>query len=75
MSSDADDAAAWLTERLGDKLTGKVVLGTDASAYGVDVSALEADGYIIRSFGGETALFARTAEGLDRAARRYAARQ
>ena len=71
-SSDAGDAAAWLTDRLGDKLTDRVVLGTDADAYGIDVSDLEDDGYIIRSLGGEIALFARTADGLDRAARKYA---
>ena len=59
-SSDGADAAAWLTARLGEKLTGRVVLGTDA------------DGYVIRSLGGECALFARTTEGLDRAVRRYA---
>ena len=34
--------------------------------------ALEADGYIIRSLGGEVALFARTTDGLDRAVRKYA---
>ena len=81
-SSDALDAAAWLTERLGDKLTDRVVLGTDADGYGVDVSALEDDGYFIRSFGREDVftrsfgredvLFAKTVDGLDRAARKYA---
>ena len=71
-TSDAFDAAAWLTDRLGDKLTDKLVLGTDADGYGVDVSALEADGYVIRSLGGEVALFARTTDGLDRAVRKYA---
>ena len=70
-SSDAADAAAWLTERLGE-VPGKVVLGTDAADYGVDVSELEDDGYVIRSLGDEVALFARTADGLDRAARKYA---
>ena len=72
-SSDAEDAAAWLAERLGDLLTRRVVIGTDADGYGVDVSALEADGYLIRDCGGdEVALFARTTDGLDRAARKYA---
>ena len=71
-SSDAEDAAAWLGARLGERLTQRVVIGTDASAYGVDVSALEADGYFIRSFGREDALFAKTADGLDRAVRKYA---
>ena len=71
-SSDAMDAAAWLTERLGDALTGTVVIGTSADGYGIDLSALENDGYFIRTLGDEAALFARTASGLDRAVRKYA---
>ena len=71
-STDALDAASWLDSRLGDKLTEKVVIGTDASDYGVDVSALEDDGYIIRACGGEKVLFAGTPDGLDRAVRKYA---
>ena len=71
-SSDALDAAAWLDARLGERLTDRVVLGTDAEAYGVDVDTLEADGYVIRTIGSEVALLANTADGLDRAARRYA---
>ena len=71
-SSDAADAAAWLTERLGERLTGSVVIGTNADGYGVDVSSLESDGFFIRSLGCEDVLFARTADGLDRAVRRYA---
>ena len=70
-SSDALDAAAWLDERL-DTIPESVVIGTDAAAYGVDVSALEDDGYVIRRNGGEVALLARTPDGLDRAARKYA---
>ena len=70
-SSDAYDAAAWIGERLGDTLGDKIVIGTDASAYGVDVSSLEDDGYVIRDLGGEVALFAKSADGLDRAARKY----
>lgn len=71
-SSDAASAAKWLTERLGDRLADRVVLGTDANGWGVDVSSLEDDGYIIRRAGEETLLFARSADGLDRAVRRYA---
>ena len=71
-SSDASDAAAWLTDRLGDKLTDRIVLGTDADGYGIDLAALEDDGYVIRSLGDEVALFARTADGLDRVVRTYA---
>ena len=71
-SSDALDATAWLTDRLGDKLTDSVVIGTDADEYALDVSTLESDGYFIRSLGNEVALFARTTDGLDRAVRKYA---
>ena len=71
-SSDASDAAAWLSDRLGDRLTDRIVLGTATDGYGVDVSALEDDGYVIRSLGDEIALFAKTSQGLDRAARKYA---
>ena len=71
-SSDAADAAAWLTERLGERLPDRVVIGTDAADYGVDVSDLEDDGYVIRSLGDEFALFANTTDGLDRAVRKYA---
>ena len=71
-SSDATAAAEWLSERLGDKLTDRVVIGTNADGYGVDVNALENDGFFIRSFGGEDVLFAKTSTGLDRAVREYA---
>ena len=71
-SSDASDAAEWLNSQLGGNLTDRVVLGTSTDGYGVDLSALENDGYVIRNFGGEIALFARTTDGLDRAVRRYA---
>ena len=71
-SSDAIDAAAWLTERLGERLTDSVVIGTNADDYDVNVDALEDDGFFIRSFGREDVLFAKTPEGLDRAVRKYA---
>ena len=70
-SSDALDAAEWLTERLG-VINEKVVIGTDASEYGVDLSALEDDGYIVRALGGETVIFARTEDGLVGGVRKYA---
>ena len=71
-SSDAADSAAWLADRLGARLTDRVVLGTSADGYNVDLSALEDDGYIIRDLGSQVALFAKCAVGLDRAVRRYA---
>ena len=71
-SSDAVDAAAWLSDRLGERLTDRVVIGTDAADYGVSVETLEADGFFIRSFGREDVLLAKTPDGLDRAVRMYA---
>ena len=71
-SSDGESAAAYLAERLGDKLTDRVVLGTSADGYAVDLAALEDDGYVIRSYGDEIALFAKSADGLDSAVRKYA---
>jgi hypothetical protein len=70
-SSDAVGAAQWLDARLETYPT-KVVVGTDASAYGIDVSTLENDGYIIRTVGDETLIFARGETGLDAAVRKYA---
>ena len=70
-SSDADSAAAWLDARL-ETIPDKVVLGTNAGGYGVDLSALENDGYFIRNIDGEVALLAKTSTGLDRAVRKYA---
>ena len=71
-SSDGESAAAWLTARLGDKLTDRIAVGTAADGYGVDVSSLEDDGYFIRALDGEVALLAKSATGLDRAVRKYA---
>ena len=71
-SSDAADAAAWLADRLGERLTDSVVLGTSADGYGIDLAAFENDGYVIRSLGDEVAMFAKTTDGLDRAVRRFA---
>ena len=38
----------------------------------MDLSALEDDGYIVRALGGETVIFARTEDGLDRGVRKFA---
>ena len=71
-SSDAADAAAWLSARLGDRLSDRVVIGTNAKAYDLDLSALEDEGFLIRNLGGEVAIFASDPDGLDRAVRKYA---
>ena len=71
-ADDTSDAAEWLSDRLGAKLTDSIVLGADPDEYGVDISALEDDGYIIRKIDGVICFFYRTSEGLDRAVRKYA---
>lgn len=70
-TSDAKANAEWLEGRL-ETIPSKLVIGTDGAAYGVDVSSLEDDGYILRTVDGETLIFARTTTGLDMAVRKYA---
>lgn len=71
-SSDAQDCAEWLSGQLGSALTPVIIgIGSDEK-YGVDMSAFREDGYIIRQAGGDTLIFGKTAEGLDRAVRAYA---
>lgn len=73
-SASADTAAKWLEDRLGDTDSSKITLGTadDAESYGVDLSDLRDDGYIIRKSSGNTLILGKTADGLDRGVRRYA---
>ena len=61
---------AWLASRLGEVPEG-VTVGL-ASGLGIDMSAFENDGYLIRTEDGETVVAAKTADGLDRAVRAYA---
>ena len=68
-SSDYADEA-WLKSRLGE-IPDTVTMGT-ADSLGIDMDDFESDGYIIRKNGGETILCGKTADGLDRAVRRYA---
>lgn len=71
-SSDAADYADWLSDRLGSSLTSAVIgIGSNAE-YGVDMSAFRDDGYIVRAAGGDTLIFAKSADGLDRAVRTFA---
>lgn len=88
-SSGESASAEWLCDRLIEDtgkeytLSGTTVIGdTDivvgtaetAAEYGVDVSCLSDDGYVIRrvSPDSDTFIFARTDDGLDRAVRYYA---
>ena len=72
-SSGAESAAVWLTERLGESLTDELYLsvGNDASR-GIDTENFENDGYFLRSDGDSVVIAAKTAVGLDIAARKYA---
>lgn len=71
-SSDAEEYAEWLTERLG-VVNDSVVLGIgNNSTYGIDMSDFEDDGYLIRSIDGKVVLFGKTEDGLDFAVRKYA---
>ena len=61
---------AWLKTRLGE-IPANVTVGT-ADSLGINMDSFEDDGYIIRNEGGETILCGKTADGLDRAVRKYA---
>ena len=61
---------AWLSSRLGEVPDG-LTAGL-ASDLGIDMTAFEDDGYMIRTDKSETVVAAKTADGLDRALRRYA---
>lgn len=73
-SADASAAAEWLGDRLGTSDKTEYVLGTaeDAEAYGLDLSHLRDEGYMIRKSDGVALIFGKTADGLDRGVRRYA---
>ena len=71
-SSDAQAGAEWLDNRL-DEIPDDVVIGIGSDAeYGIDMSDFESDGYILREMGGEVLIFGASADGLDRAVRKYA---
>ena len=71
-SSDARANAEWLDERL-DEIPDDVVIGVGSdAAYGIDMSDFESDGYILREMDGEVLIFGASADGLDRAVRKYA---
>ena len=61
---------AWLESRLGE-IPDNVTVGL-ADDFGIDMSAFNSDGYLIRTENGETVVCAKTADGMDRALRRYA---
>ena len=61
---------AWLSSRLGE-IPDNVTVGT-ADVLGIDMTDFESDGYFIRTSDGETVVCGKTADGLDRAVRKYA---
>ncbi len=72
-SSDAEQYAEWLNVRLGDNVTGRVIVGIGSDdSYAVDMTGFEDDGYIIKSQADQTVIFGKSADGLDRGVRKYA---
>ena len=73
-SSDAEDSAEFLTNRLGEKLTDNIYLavGND-TANGIDMTDFENDGYVLRTVGDKSVVIVgKSADGLDHGVRRYA---
>lgn len=73
-SSDAEDSAEFLTDRLGEKLTDNIYLavGND-TANGIDMTDFENDGYVLRTVGDKSVVIVgKSADGLDLGVRRYA---
>lgn len=71
-ASTASAAKDYLENRLGS--ADGFVLGTaeDAEAYGIDMTDFRDEGYVIRAIGGDTVIFGKTEDGLDRGVRYYA---
>ncbi len=74
VSSSAETSAKWLRDRLGDSVNGDIFLATsdDADRFGIDISSLRDEGYVIRRNGGDTVILGSTEDGLDRGARYFA---
>ncbi len=74
VSSSAESSAKWLRDRLGNSVNGDIFLATsdDADRFGIDISSLRDEGYVIRRNGGGTVILGSTEDGLDRGARYFA---
>lgn len=70
-SSEAEESALYLTNRLGENLTDSVYI-TVGGSDGVDMTDFEDDGYIVRVEDGRALIAGKTASGLNAAARKYA---
>ena len=70
-SSEAEESARYLTNRLGDALENDVylALGNDS---GIDLSNFENDGYVIRTDGASAVIAGKNASALSFAVRKYA---
>ena len=69
-------ASAAAEASLADRIPGleyEVVLGTaaDSSAYGIDMTSFEDDGYIIKKLGGTVFVFGKTETALDAASNKF----
>ena len=58
--------AKWLGEKLGGERTVFVGNASDAARYGIDADSLDAEGFVIRSFGDETVVIGADEKGVDR---------
>jgi len=71
-SSDAEEYAELLHDRIGVPLE-NIVLGIgDSEKYGVDMSEFEDDGYIIKTEDSSVVIFGKTSDALGSAVRKYA---
>ena len=72
ISATASAAEQFVIDRLG-AVPDDVIIGdmAVAASYGVDMSAFDNEGYIVRTVGDKTLVFGKTENGLDRAVRYY----
>lgn len=71
VSSSASASEKYLADRLGS--ADGFVLGTaaEANSYGIDMTDFRDEGYVIRTVDGDTVIFGKTEDGLDRGVRYY----
>ena len=71
-ASSSSDAEAYLRSRIGDGADDCILAsGDDAVAKYADLVSFRDDGYVIRRIGDQTAILAKTDDGLDRGVRYY----
>ena len=66
-SAGLDKYATWLDSRIPDGRDVFVGDASDGKKYGIDMADFQAEGYVIRSIGGETVVIGKDTTGVDRA--------